>query len=126
MTQEEVIQWMKEHLDGTKAEQTALGMILNDIDEHGFENWLDLPAIPIVEWYMEATNEVAAQLVEDFKSMLSFEDGLDELGIEQSLRLDPVSAMGGFKDGVMDIMKSLLIYLITQEMANAYYGEHTH
>ena len=43
------MEWMENYLDGTKAEQTALGMIQIDIAEHGFENWLRLPAIPIVK-----------------------------------------------------------------------------
>ena len=30
-----------------------------------------------------------------------------------------------FKNGTMDVVNSMLIYLTTQEMANAYYAEHT-
>ena len=126
MTQKEIMEWMEEYLDGTKPEQTALGMIKADINEHGFENWLNLPAIPIVEWYTQATEEVATQLVNDFKGMMELEKELGSLGIEQSSRLDPVASVEAFKDGAMDVMKSLLIYLLTQEMANSYYGEHTH
>ena len=61
------MEWMEKYLDGTKAEQTALGMIKMDISEHGFENWLNLPAIPIVEWYIKATEEVAEFDAEAFK-----------------------------------------------------------
>lgn len=126
MTEHEVMEWMEKYLDGTKVEITALGMIKADIDEHGFENWLNMPAIPIVEWYLQTTNEVATQLVSDYKMMLEQEKELDELGISQSLKLDPVQSMDAFKNGVVEVFQSLLVYLTTQEMANAYYGEHTH
>jgi hypothetical protein len=120
------MEWMDEYLDGTKAEQTALGMIKADIGEYGFEQWLELPAIPIVEWYTQATEEVASQLVDDFKTMISQEHELDELGIEQTMKLDSVESISAFKDGVMDVLKSLLIYLTVQEMASAYYEKRTH
>lgn len=126
MTEQQVMEWMEDYLDGTKVEATALGMIKADIDEHGFENWLNMPAIPIVEWYLQTTREVATQLVHDYKNMLDQEKELDELGISQSLKLDPVQSMEAFKNGVVEVFQSLLVYLTTQEMANAYYGEHTH
>lgn len=126
MTEQQVMEWMEDYLDGTKVELTALGMIKTDIAEHGFENWLHMPAIPIVEWYLETTNEVATQLVQDYKTMLDQEKELDELGIKQSMKLDPVQSMGAFKDGVLEVFESLLLYLTVQEMASAYYGEHTH
>ena len=117
---------MEEYLDGTKVELTALGMIKVDIEEHGFENWLEMPAIPIVEWYVQNTTELAEQLVFDYKNMLNQEQTLDELGIGQSLKLDPVESMDSFKNGVVEVMESLLLYLTVQEMASAYYGKHTH
>lgn len=127
MTEKQVMEWMEGYLDGTKVEVTALGMIKTDIDEHGFENWLVMPAIPIVEWYLQTTNEVATQLVNDYKMMLDQEKEIDELGIKQSMKLDPVQSMDAFKNGVVEVFQSLLVYLTTQEMANAYYhGEHTH
>ena len=61
------MEWMENYLDGTKAEQTALGMIKIDIEEHGFENWLKLHAIPIVVWHVTAIEEVADQLVKDYQ-----------------------------------------------------------
>jgi len=125
MTQEQVMEWMEEYLDGAKAEQTALGMIKMDIAEHGFENWLSLPAIPIVEWYIKATEEVADQLVDDYKSIKGVEDIIGEAGIGQSYALREPESLVAFKDGIMDVMNSMLIYLTTQEMANAYYAEHT-
>lgn len=126
MTEQQVMEWMEEFLDGGKVELTALGMIKTDIKEHGFENWLHMPAIPIVEWYLQTTNEVATQLVSDYKTMLDQEKDLEGMGIEQSMRLEPVQCMDAFKDGMLEVFESLLLYLTTQEMAQSYYGEHTH
>lgn len=126
MTEQQVMEWMEKYLEGTKVEQTALGMIKTDIAEHGFDNWIHMPAIPIVEWYLQTTNEVATQLVHDYKTMLEQEKEIDELGIKQSMKLDPVQSMDAFKDGVLEVFESLLLYLTVQEMASAYYGEHTH
>lgn len=125
MTQEQVMEWMEKYLDGTKAEQTALGMIKADIDEHGFENWLNLPSIPIVEWYVSATEEVADQLINDYQSIKGVEDIIGQANIGQSYALKEPESLVAFKDGVMDIMNSMLIYLTTQEMANAYYAGHS-
>ena len=125
MTQEQVMEWMEKYLDGTKAEQTALGMIKIDIEEHGFENWLKLPAIPIVEWYVTAIEEVADQLVEDYQSIKGVEDIIGQAGIGQSYKLKEPASLVAFKNGTMDVVNSMLIYLTTQEMANAYYAEHT-
>lgn len=119
------MEWMEKYLDGTKAEQTALGMIKIDIAEHGFENWLNLPAIPIVEWYVSATEEVADQLIEDYQSIKGVEEIIGEANIGQSHALKEPESLVAFKDGVMDVMSSMLIYLTTQEMANAYYAKHT-
>ena len=119
------MEWMEGYLDGTKAEQTALGMIQIDIAEHGFENWLRLPAIPIVEWYVSSTEEVANQLIEDYRSIQGIEDVIGKSGIGQSYKLKEPESLVAFKDGIMDIVNSMLIYLTTQEMANAYYAEHT-
>ena len=119
------MEWMEEYLDGTKSEQTALGMILLDIDEHGFDNWIDMPAIPIVERYVQATEEVADQLVQDYSTIKDVEDIIGEAGIGQSYALKEPQSLIAFKDGIMDVMNSMLIYLTTQEMARAYYGEKT-
>jgi hypothetical protein len=117
------MEWMTKYLDGTKSEQTALGMILLDIDEHGFDNWIDMPAIPIVEWYVKATEEVADQLIQDYSTIKGVEDIIGRANIGQSYALKEPESLVAFKDGVMDIMNSMLIYLTTQEMARAYYGE---
>lgn len=125
MTQEDVIDWMEEYLQGTKSEQTAFGMIMSDIKEYDFDNWVRMPAIPIVESYLHATEDVASTLVNDYRAMLEQEQEIEELGLDQSMRLDPVECMDAFKDGVVDVFQSLLIYLTTQEMAQAYYEDDT-
>ena len=119
------MEWMEGYLSGTKAEQTALGMIKMDIAELGFETWLKCPAIGVVEWYIKATEEVTDQLIEDYQSIKGVESIIGEAGIGQSYALNETESLVAFKDGVMDIMNSMYIYLTTQEMANAYYAEHT-
>ena len=125
MTQEQVMEWMHKYLDGTQTEQAALKMIKLDISEHGFENWLNLPAIPIVEWYIEAIDEVTDGLVEDYRTVKGVEDIIGKAGIGQSMLLEDTESLLAFKNGVMDAVNSLLIYLTTQEMANAYYEGNT-
>lgn len=119
------MEWMHEHLDQTKTGKTALGMILLDIQELGFETWLRCPAIGVVEWYTKATEEVSDQLIKDYTTVSDIEDIIGEAGIRQSTRLNHTESLIAFKNGVMDVMNSMLTYLRTQEMAKAYYGEHT-
>lgn len=124
MTEQEVIEWIEDYLDATNPELTAKGMILNDIEQYTFEVWLDMPDIVAVQEYLEATEEVARELVKDYKNMLAQEQELDEMGIMQTLKIDPVKSMDAFRGGVMDVFKSLLIYLQVKEQANALYQEH--
>ncbi len=91
----------------------------------GLRTWLKLPAIPIVEWYVTAIEEVADQLIEDYQSIKGVEDIIGQAGIGQSYKLKEPASLVAFKDGTMDVVNSMLIYLTTQEMANAYYAEHT-
>lgn len=124
MTEQEVIEWIEDYLDATNPELTAKGMILNDIEQYTFEVWLDMPDIVVVQEYLEATEEVARELVKDYKNMLAQEQELDEMGIMQTLKIDPVQSMDAFRGGVMDVFRSLLIYLQVKEQANALYQEH--
>jgi hypothetical protein len=124
MTEQEVIEWIEDYLDATNPELTAKGMILNDIEQYTFEVWLDMPDIVAVQEYLEATEEVAKELVKDYKNMLAQEQELDEMGIMQTLKIDPVQSMDAFRGGVMDVFRSLLIYLQVKEQANALYQEH--
>jgi hypothetical protein len=124
MSEQEVIEWIEDYLDATNPELTAKGMILNDINQYTFEVWIDMPDIVVVQEYLEATEEVAVELVKDYKNMLAQEQELDEMGIMQTLKIDPVQSMDAFRGGVMDVFRSLLIYLQVKEQANALYQEH--
>ena len=118
MTEQEVIKWMETYLQGTMPERTALGMIKADIDEVGFESFLELPPETIIESYLVVADEVTQDAVDDFKALFSQESELDELGIGQSLRLNPSESMQALRNGMTDIMKSLMLYIEVQRMAN--------
>lgn len=124
MSEQEVIEWIEGYLDATNPELTAKGMILNDINQYTFEVWIDMPDIVVVQEYLEATEEVAAELVKDYKNMLAQEQELDEMGVMQTLKMDPVQSMDAFRGGVIDVFRSLLIYLQVKEQANALFQEH--
>ena len=118
MTEQEVMNWMETYLEATMPERTALGMIKADIDEYGFDTFLELPPETIIESYLVVADEVTQDAVDDFKALLSQEMELDELGLEQSFRLNPSESMQAMKNGMTDIMKSLMLYIDTQRMAN--------
>ena len=119
MTEQEVIQWMKERLDGNNARKSAFGMIMADIDQYGFQTFLDMPAETIISEYLAVTEEITQELIDYFKALFLQEKELDELGIEQSMRLNPPENLEAMRDGMTDVMKSLLHYVETQRMANA-------
>lgn len=118
MTEQEVMKWMETYLEATMPERTALGMIKADIDEYGFDAFLELPPETIIESYLVVADEVTQDAVDDFKALLSQETELDELGLEQSFRLNPSESMQAMKNGMTDIMKSLMLYIDAQRMAN--------
>ena len=112
------MKWMETYLEATMPERTALGMIKADIDEYGFDAFLELPPETIIESYLVVADEVTQDAVDDFKALLSQETELDELGLEQSFRLNPSESMQAMKNGMTDIMKSLMLYIDAQRMAN--------
>ena len=118
MTQQEVIEWMEKYLDGTKAETSALGMIKADIAEHGFETWIGLPPETIIHTYIEVSEEISQELLDSFATMFTQEKDLEELGIEQNFTLDPTECVTAMRNGMTDIMRSLLHYIDVQRMAN--------
>ena len=118
MTEQQVIEWMECYLSATMPERTALGMIKADINEVGFDTFLQLPPETIVESYLDVADEVTQDAVDDFKALLSQENELDELGIEQSMRINPSESMQALRNGMTDIMKSLMLYIEVQRMAN--------
>ena len=66
---------------------------------------------------------MADQHIQDYSTIKGVEDIIGQANIGQSYALKEPESLVAFKDGVMDIMNSMLIYLTTQEMARAYYGE---
>jgi len=112
---------MSEYLDGSNDRKAALGMIMQDIKEYGFEDWLEMPAEAVVSCYIDITEELMNELVSDFKLMLAQEDELASLGLEQSMRIDAAESLEAFKDGTLDVLRSLLLYLETQIQAQGLY-----
>ena len=109
---------METYLQGTMPERTALGMIKADLDEVGFDTFLQLPPETIIESYLVVADEVTQDAVDDFKALFSQENDLYELGIGQSLRLNPSESMQALRNGMTYIMKSLMLYIEVQRMAN--------
>lgn len=126
MTQQEVIESIHVMLDdpidgGTNEELTALGMICADIEEFGFEAWLDMPAIKVVESHIEATEAVAEDMLEDLETLINQESEIESLGVAQTMRIDTLNVAEGLKEGLMGVMKAMLLYLNTQEFAKINY-----
>ena len=119
MTEKEIMTWMEEYLEGDNARKSALMMIQADIEEHGFETFLELPPETIISEYISVSEEVTQESVDDFRAMFNQELELAELGLEQSFKLNPPATMAAMRNGMTDIMKSLLLYVETQRMANA-------
>tara|TARA_Y100000289_G_scaffold58741_1_gene64217 strand:+ start:555 stop:935 length:381 start_codon:yes stop_codon:yes gene_type:complete len=119
MTEQEVMEWMESYLVGTQAETSALGMIKADINEHGFDTWLEMPPETIIHTYLEVSEEISQELVDSFTTMFAQEQDLEDLGIEQNFTLDPTECVSAMRNGMTDIMRSLLYYVDVQRMANA-------
>ena len=121
MTKLEVIEWMRENLDETPSDKSAFGMIMQDIGEFGFEAWLQIPSEAIVGSYIEVTEEVSMEMIKDIGNLISQEKELDELGIEQSMKIETLESISGMRDGMMDIMHSMLTYLQVRRQAQTLY-----
>ena len=119
MTETEVIKWMENYLDGTAAEKSAMGMIRADINEHGFQTFLEMPPETIIATYLSVSEEISQELVDSFTTMFTQEQDLEDLGIDQSFKLDPAESVIAMRNGMTDIMRSLLCYVDVQRMANA-------
>jgi len=109
---------MSERLDGNNARKSAFGMIMADIEQYGFQSFLDMPPETIISEYLAVTEDVTQDAVDYFKALFIQEQELDELGIDQSMRLNPPESIEAMRNGMTDIMKSLLHYIETQRMAN--------
>ena len=105
----EILDWMEEYLDGTNPERTALGFIKADIQEYGFDGWIDLNPEVIIDSFYETTDEMSEMLVGELKTILNQEQTLDELGIEQTMKIDQKELISSFRNGMLDIFKSMQI-----------------
>jgi len=112
------MEWMETYLDGTMPEKSALGMIKQDIKEYGFDTFLDMPPETIIQSYIEISEEVTSDLVNDFRALFDQERQIEDLGLEQSMRIDPGDSMMALRNGMSDIMQSMLLYVDVQRMAN--------
>lgn len=122
MTENELIEWMTDYLDGDKVRQSALGMIMADVNQYGVQGFLDMPPETIISEYLVVTDELTQEAVEDFRALFNQEIELSELGVEQSFRINVPQTFSLFRDAMTDIMKSLLLYIEVQRMANAQYN----
>lgn len=118
MTETEVIKWMENYLDGAAAEKSAMGMIRADINEHGFQTFLEMPPETIIATYLSVSEEISQELVDSFTTMFTQEQDLEDLGIEQSFKLDPAESVVAMRNGMTDIMRSLFHYMEAQRMAH--------
>ncbi len=117
----EIIEWMEEYLDGTNPELTALGFIKADIQEYGFDGWIDLNPEVVIDSFYETTEEMSEMLIGELKTVLNQEQALDELGIEQTMKIDQKELVSSFRDGMLDIFKSMQIYFDVKRQAETDY-----
>lgn len=117
----EIIKWMEEYLDGTNPELTALGFIKADIQEYGFDGWIDLNPEVVIDSFYETTEEMSEMLIGELKTVLNQEQALDELGIEQTMKIDQKELVSSFRDGMLDIFKSMQIYFDVKRQAETDY-----
>ncbi len=117
----EIIEWMEEYLDGTNPELTALGFIKADIQEYGFDGWIDLNPEVVIDSFYETTEEMSEMLIGELKTVLNQEQALDELGIEQTMKIDQRELISSFRDGMLDIFKSMQIYFDVKRQAETDY-----
>lgn len=116
---------MKEKLvDAENFQLTGYGFCMSDIREFGFDAWLSLPHEYVVESFLETTHEVSNVLMEDLRTILNQEKTLDELGIEQSMKVDMAGLVEALNRGLLDVFKAMQFYFQLQTEANALYHAH--
>ena len=109
--------------DGSNPEQTALGFIKADIQERGFEGWLNMDAEMVTFSFYDTTEEMSNELMNDLATMLDQENMLDDMGVEQTMRIDQHDLLIGFRRGMLDIFKSLQIYFDAKQQAEHQYED---
>jgi hypothetical protein len=130
MTDLELTQWILKQknewdVPDCPVVNNAVGFIMADIDDRGAEGFLNMTAQEVVHGYIGATVTVSNGLMEQFNVSMSQEEMLDELGIDQSEKIDVKGLVNSLNTGMLDIMKSMLTYLELQELAyKFFYNEH--
>ena len=120
-TQEEIMDWMMQYLEGTQPELTARGFIMHECG--GFDNWIELNPAVIIDSFYEVTSEVSEELMNDLQTAINQEDDLDRLGIDQSMRVDLKGLTAALRSGMLDIFKSMQIYFDVKRQAETFYGD---
>jgi len=116
-----VMEWMNKVADEDETYETAVGFCMQDILEFGFDEWLDMPASDVSHCFIRVTTDVSETLLSELRTALSQERMLDELGIEQSYRINQGELVERLNDGLMDIMRSQAKYFEIQERAKDMY-----
>jgi hypothetical protein len=121
MTELELMLFMEDNLSDNQAGLLALGFIQEDISDVGFESWLHQPASATAASFYECTSEVGSRLVDDYSTLVKQEQDLDELGIDQTMRLNHADCMRDIKNGMLEVFQSMELYYETQEYARENY-----
>ena len=121
MTESELMELMEHNLSDSQAGLVALGFIQEDILESGFEGWLHQPASVTAASFYECTDEVGGRLVDTYTTLINQEKTLDELGVDQGMRIDHIECMKGLQKGMLEVFQSMELYYETQEYARENY-----
>lgn len=121
MRRDDVMKWMEELADEDETYSTAVGFCMQDIFEFGFDEWLSMPASDVSHCFIRVTTDVSDTLLSELRTALSQERMLDELGIEQSYKINQGELVERLNDGLMNIMRSQAKYFEIQEQANDMY-----
>jgi len=122
--QKEIMRNMETWLeDGSNPHKTALGFIKADIKERGFEGWLNMDAEMVTFSFYDTTEEMSNEMMNDLSTMLNQEDMLDDLGLDQTMRIDQHKLLVGFRKGMLQIIKSLQIYFDAKQQAEHQYED---
>ncbi len=59
--------------------------------------------------------------MDDLQTAINQEDALDQLGIDQSMRVDLKGLTASLRSGMLDIFKSMQIYFDVKRQAETFY-----
>lgn len=119
-----IIKEINNRLGDSPHESACLGFIMCDINEFGFEEWLHLPASDIASTYFEVTMDLTKELCSDYSAVMEQQTMLQDIGVGQSEMVDPTKSMYLFRDGVLDILLSMICYFETREFAKEMFYEY--